>query len=78
MMRQQEMSKLKSWRVNERVYVVDEKSHEEPLWATLVDIEPDLEGFSLMWDHNGSVGRQALEDIDCFEAERFISPRRAA
>lgn len=77
-MRQQEMSKLKSWRVNERVYVVDEKSHEEPLWATLVDIEPDLEGFSLMWDHNGSVGRQALEDIDCFEAERFISPRRAA
>lgn len=77
-MRQQEMSKLKSWRVNERVYVVDEKSHEEPLWATLVDIEPDLEGFSLMWDHNGSVGRQALEDIDCFEAERFFSPRRAA
>ena len=77
-MRQQEMSKLKSWRVNERVYVVDEKSHEEPLWATLVDIEPDLEGFSLMWDHNGSVGRQALEDIDCFESERFISPRRAA
>ena len=77
-MRQQEMSKLKSWRVNERVYVVDEKSHEEPLWATLVDIEPDLEGFSLMWDHNGSVGRQALEDIDCFEAERFFSPCRAA
>ncbi len=77
-MRQQEMSKLKSWRVNERVYVVDEKSHEEPLWATLVDIEPDLEGFSLMWDHNGSVGRQALEDIDCFEAERFISPRPEA
>jgi hypothetical protein len=47
MMRQQQMSKLKSWRVNERVYVVDENSHEEPLWATLVDIEPGLEGFSL-------------------------------
>ena len=77
-MRQQQMSKLKSWRVNERVYVVDEKSHEEPLWATLVDIEPDLEGFSLKWDHNGSVGRHALEDIGCFEAERLISPRRAA
>ena len=31
-----------------------------------------------MWDHNGSVGRQALEDIDCFEAERYISPRPEA
>ena len=41
-MRQQQMGKLTSWRVNERIYVVDEKSHEEPLRATLVDIEPDL------------------------------------
>lgn len=71
-MRQQQMGKLTSWRVNERIYVVDEKSHEEPLRATLVDIEPDLEGFSLNGDHNGSVGRQALADIGCFETERLI------
>lgn len=77
-MRRQQMSKLKSWRVNDRVYVVDEKSREEPLWATLIDIEPDLEGFSLKWDHNGSVGRQSLEDINLFEAFRLAGPRRAA
>ena len=69
---------MTSWRVNQRIYVVDENSHEEPLRATLVDIEPGLEGFSPKWDHKGLVGRQALEDIDCFEAERFISPRPEA
>jgi len=69
------MSKLTSWRVNQRIYVVDENRHEEQLLATLVDIEPGIEGFSPKWGHKGLVGRQALEDIGYFETERLMSPR---
>ena len=52
-----------------RVCVLDNIGNDAPLWATVVSIDKDFNGFIIEWDSSGLLAWQSVDDIDCFTTE---------
>lgn len=69
MIQQSRMARLQSWAVGMRICVPGDEDDLTPLWATIVSIDSDYQGFTVEWDHTGFLGWQSIEDIACFQSE---------